>query len=49
MSELIEAEESNLKALYLRGKAYYQRKEIMNAYTDFQTGLNVEPQNSILT
>eukprot|EP00347_Sterkiella_histriomuscorum_P018989 403343395 len=49
MSELIEAEESNLKALYLRGKAYYQRNEIMNAYTDFQTGLNVEPLNSILT
>lgn len=35
MTELISAEEANIKALYLRGKAYFHRNEILNAYTDF--------------
>jgi hypothetical protein len=35
MSELIQAEPDNNKALYLRGKAYLHRGEILKAYCDF--------------
>ena len=41
MNELINAEETNAKALYLRGKAYFHRNEILKAYADYKTGLSV--------
>ena len=45
MDELLEAELQNVKALYLRGKAYYQRGDQELAFKDFSTAIKVEPQN----
>lgn len=48
MNELIEIEPLNLKALYLRGKAFYHLQDIVRAYRDFARALEVDPGNSII-
>lgn len=48
MSEVIQVEENNVKALYLRGKAYIQRGELLLAYKDFQKASTLEPNNETI-
>lgn len=48
MTEVILIEPNNVKALYLRGKAYHHRNEYLKAYNDFKEGLKYEADNSIL-
>ena len=45
MNELLDVEGHNVKALYLRGKAYNHKEEILLAYQDFYLGLKLEPKN----
>lgn len=45
MNELLVIEPENLKALYLRGKALFQKNEFESALLDFQQGLLLEPNN----
>jgi tetratricopeptide (TPR) repeat protein len=45
MQELINIEPNNVKVLYLRGKAYLNKKEYENAYEDFCKAASLEPEN----
>jgi tetratricopeptide (TPR) repeat protein len=48
MNELVEIEPLNLKALYLRGKAFYHLQDLVRAYRDFARALEIDPGNSII-
>lgn len=48
MSEVIEVENDNVKALYLRGKAYLHKNEYSKAQADFKLALSIEPENQII-
>lgn len=43
MDELLEIENTNMRAYYLRGRAFYHRKEIVSAYRDFTKALDLNP------
>jgi hypothetical protein len=49
MSELLACENTHLKALNLRAKAFYNRNEILKCYIDLNTALLTEPQNQAIT
>jgi len=45
MNELLELEPHNVKALFLRGKAYYFKKEFTDAYNDFLHAVQIDPND----
>ncbi len=49
MNELLIIEPDNLKALYLRGQAFFKKNEFTAARADFETGLLLDPNNQIMT
>lgn len=48
MTELIDVEGASVKSLFLRGKAYLQKEQQLQAYSDFSEALNLESGNSLL-
>jgi Flp pilus assembly protein TadD len=48
MNMLLDVEPLNIKALYLRGRAYYHLNEIESAYQDLIQAYDLEPQNEVV-
>jgi tetratricopeptide (TPR) repeat protein len=46
MDELLEVESENMRALYLRGRAFYHKKEIPQAFRDFTRALELNPSEN---
>ena len=49
MNEILDSEPANIKALFLRGSAYYHQNEITPAYKDFLQAGEIEPGNTSIT
>lgn len=45
MDELLTIEKNNVKSLYLRGKAFYHKHDLLRACKDFGRSLQVDPEN----
>jgi tetratricopeptide (TPR) repeat protein len=48
MDQLLEVENDNFKALFLRGKAYLKQGEVLLAYQDFSLALEIDPRNQTI-
>lgn len=48
MNELLDVEKNNVKALYLRGKAYFHKGQMKEAGKDFSRALKIDPSNTII-